>query len=117
MALSAEHRSKFAALHRNWWRLHTSEKFSSGTKNPQTNKQTNKQNKTKPLVRLDSMVLAILNSLHEFYSPCFVLLRNVIYSNSYSEFDLKVFHRKDVANPYDVSFVSFFREHAWYLNK
>ena len=39
MAMSAEHRSKFAALHWQWWHLHMSEKFSSGTKNP---KQTNK---------------------------------------------------------------------------
>ena len=31
MAISAEHGSKFAALHRQWWRLHMSEKFSSGT--------------------------------------------------------------------------------------
>ena len=45
MAMSAVHRSKFAALHRQWWRLQMSEKFSSGTKNyKQTNKQTNKQN-------------------------------------------------------------------------
>ena len=29
MAMSVEHRSKFAALHRQWWRLHISEKFSS----------------------------------------------------------------------------------------
>ena len=34
MAMTTEHRSKFAALHRQWWRLHMSEKFSSGTKNP-----------------------------------------------------------------------------------
>ena len=41
MATSAEHRSKFAALHRQWWRLYMSEKFSSRTINPiQTNKQT-----------------------------------------------------------------------------
>ena len=40
MAMSAEHRSKFAALHRQWWRLHMSEKFSSGTINF---KQTDKQ--------------------------------------------------------------------------
>ena len=33
MAMSAEHRSKFAALLRQWWRLHMSEKFSSGTIN------------------------------------------------------------------------------------
>ena len=38
MAMSAEHRSKFAALHRPWWRLYMSEKFSSGTK---SHKQTN----------------------------------------------------------------------------
>ena len=31
--MSAEHRSKFAALHRQWIRLHMSEKLSSGTKN------------------------------------------------------------------------------------
>ena len=38
MAMSAEHRSKFAALHRQWWRLHMSYKFSSGTKNPKQTK-------------------------------------------------------------------------------
>ena len=38
MARSAEHRSNFAAIHRQWWRLHMREKFSSGTKN---SKQTN----------------------------------------------------------------------------
>ena len=44
MAMSAEHRSKFAALHRQWWRLHMSEKFANGTINPkQTNKQTKNQ--------------------------------------------------------------------------
>ena len=36
MAMSAE---QFAALHRQWLRLHLSEKFSSGNKN---SKQTNK---------------------------------------------------------------------------
>ena len=41
MAVSAEHRSKFAAVHRSWWRLHMSEKFSSGAKKTkQINKQT-----------------------------------------------------------------------------
>ena len=40
MSMSAVHMSKFAALNRQWWRLHMSEKFSSGMKNP---KQTNKQ--------------------------------------------------------------------------
>ena len=34
MSMSAEHKSKFTALHRQWWRLHMSEKFLSGTKNP-----------------------------------------------------------------------------------
>ena len=32
MALSAKHKSKFAALQRQWWFLHISEKFSSDTK-------------------------------------------------------------------------------------
>ena len=41
MAISAEHRSKFAALHLQWWRLQMSEKFSSGTKN--SKQKTNKQ--------------------------------------------------------------------------
>ena len=42
MAISAEHRSKFVALHWQWRRLHASEKFSSETKNPkQTNKKIN----------------------------------------------------------------------------
>ena len=45
MILSAYHRSKFAALHRQWWRLHMSEKFSSGTIN-------SKKTKTKPLLSL-----------------------------------------------------------------
>ena len=46
MDMSAEHRSKFAALQRQWWRLHMSETFSSGTINSkQTNKQTNKHTK------------------------------------------------------------------------
>ena len=40
MAMRAEHMSNFAAVHRQWWRLHMSEIFSSGMKNP---KQTNKQ--------------------------------------------------------------------------
>ena len=39
MATSGKQRSKFAALHRQWWRLHMSEKFSSGTINPK--KETN----------------------------------------------------------------------------
>ena len=42
MAMCAEHRSEFAALRRQWWRLYMNEKFSSGTINSiQTNKQTN----------------------------------------------------------------------------
>ena len=42
MAISAEHaRSKFAAVDRQRWRLHMSEKFSSGSKTPiKQNKQT-----------------------------------------------------------------------------
>ena len=62
MAMSAEHRSIFAALYRQWFRLHMSEKFTSLqlTKNPKqtnkTNKQTNRQKKqtnkqTKNIIR------------------------------------------------------------------
>ena len=44
MAISAEHRSKFAALQRQYWRLHMNEKFSRGSINPlQTNKKTEPQ--------------------------------------------------------------------------
>ena len=44
MGMSADQRSKFAAFHRQWCRLHMSEKFSSGTKShKQTNEETNKQ--------------------------------------------------------------------------
>ena len=39
--MSFDNRSKFAALHRLWWRLHMNEKFSCGTKHP---KQINKNN-------------------------------------------------------------------------
>ena len=46
MANAVEHESKFAALHRQRWRLQMSEKFSSGTINP---KQTNKQQQ-KPML-------------------------------------------------------------------
>ena len=42
MLMSTEHSLKFAPLHRQWWRLHMSEQFLSGTKKKQ-NKQTNKQ--------------------------------------------------------------------------
>ena len=35
MAMRAEYASKFAALHRQWWCLYMSEKFSSGTKTPE----------------------------------------------------------------------------------
>ena len=46
MAMSAEQRSKFAALHRQWWRIHMSEQFSSETIiSNQPNKQTNNLNK------------------------------------------------------------------------
>ena len=35
--VSSKGHSKFEALHRYWWRLHMSKKFSSGTKNPKQN--------------------------------------------------------------------------------
>ena len=39
MAISAKYMSKLAALRRQWWRLHMSENFSSGTRN---SKQANR---------------------------------------------------------------------------
>ena len=42
MAMSAEHRSKFAVLHRQWWRLHMREIFTSGT-TPSPPKKKTKQ--------------------------------------------------------------------------
>ena len=54
MAMSAEHRSKFAALHMQWWCLNMSEKFSSWTLNStQTNKQTNMLKHRLPLRHRD----------------------------------------------------------------
>ena len=44
MAMSAEHRLRFAALQRKSWRLHMSEKFSSGTINPKQTNQSFDQN-------------------------------------------------------------------------
>ena len=49
MAISVEHRSKFAALYRQWWRLQMSQKLSSWMKNSQL---TNKHIYEKLLVTL-----------------------------------------------------------------
>jgi hypothetical protein len=38
---TAKSRSKFAALHRQWWRLHISERFLSGTRRKTVNKIMN----------------------------------------------------------------------------
>ena len=62
MAMSAEHRSKFAALLRQWWRLQMIEKFSSGTKIP---KQTKKQNLYFPVNLIFVLILFFL-SLEEY---------------------------------------------------
>ena len=43
MAMSAEHKPEFAAFHRQWLRLHMSEEFSGGMKNPKQTKEKNKQ--------------------------------------------------------------------------
>ena len=48
MTMSAEYRSKFAALHRQWWRLHMSEKILEWDNKP----KTNKQNKTKEYLHI-----------------------------------------------------------------
>ena len=56
MAMNAEHRSKFAAFHRQWRCLHMSKTFSSVTKTP--NKQRN-MNKTglDPVVQNNTLVI------------------------------------------------------------
>ena len=63
MAMSAEYRSKFA-LHRQWWRLHLSEKFLSGTKNPkQTNKQTKYAQKCLHYIQIKTCISYLLVSV------------------------------------------------------
>ena len=55
MTMSAENRSKFAALHRQWWCLHMSDILSSGTIN--SNKQ-NKKSKVKVKLRVFEKISA-----------------------------------------------------------
>ena len=43
MAMRAKHRSKFAALNRQWWRLYMSETFSSGIQNLKLTTKTTKK--------------------------------------------------------------------------
>ena len=65
MAISAEHRSKFAALHRQCWHIQMGEKFSSGMKN---SKQTNKpQIQTK--ITTDASVL--LQGVFKWKKDCY----------------------------------------------
>ena len=59
MAMSAEHMSKFAAFHRQWWRLHMSEKCSSGTIN---STQTNKNKETCNIGRTESVYVIMVVS-------------------------------------------------------
>ena len=58
MAMSAKHRSKFAAFHQWLWCLHMSEKFLSGTKNL---KQTNK------LTKLLWIIVYCVHDIGSFY--------------------------------------------------
>ena len=53
MAMSAEQKPKFAALHRQLLRLHMIEKFSSGMKNPKQtkNKQTDRRSDGRQVIR------------------------------------------------------------------
>ena len=46
MAMSAQHRQKFAAFHRQWWRLHMSAKILELDEKPQTDKQKKPQKQT-----------------------------------------------------------------------
>ena len=47
MAMSAEQMSKYAALRLWWWRLHMTEKLSSGTKKKNKKQNNNKTQKNK----------------------------------------------------------------------
>ena len=58
MVMNVEHRSKFAALQRQWWCFHMSEELSSVTINSKQIKQTNKQT---------NKVHTFLNSFSYFY--------------------------------------------------
>ena len=66
MALSAEQWSKFAVLHRQWWRLHMSEKFSSGTIN---SKQTKKNLKSESVWTDIYNLFALESRVHD-YNKC-----------------------------------------------
>ena len=66
VAMSAEHRSKFAALHWQWCHFRLSEKFSSGTKN---HRQTNKHGFTLGGIRRD---VRMKKTWIPFTQGCFV---------------------------------------------
>ena len=59
MAISAEHRPKSVALHRQCRRLHMSKKFLSGTKNP---KQTNKL----PISEVEGVIRCLFVLMYAF---------------------------------------------------
>ena len=63
MAMSAKHRSKFAALQRLWGHLHMSEKFSSGTKKTkQTKNQTLSYILKNIIGNLEGLISHVLNT-------------------------------------------------------
>ena len=61
MTMSAEHRLKFAALYRQWWRLHMSEQFSSEMINPKTSKQKFHDDMLLYIIKLDSVWPRVLS--------------------------------------------------------
>ena len=77
MATNAEHRSKFAALHRQWWRLQISENLEWGEK---INKQT------KPPVHLDNDCLMYMTNLLLLLAHCLItdshISDNIIWTQS-----------------------------------
>ena len=88
MAVCAEHRSKFATLHRLWWHFHMSEKFSRGRKtlNKRKRKCLNKWWKYCPfLIYWQAVRYSKLSVICEFWifiwgkrSTSTVLYRNIL---------------------------------------
>ena len=67
MAISAEHMLKVVTLHRQWWRIQMSEKFSSGTKK---SKQTNKTQSLRLYSPTQYQNEAISNLHFQWFSLC-----------------------------------------------
>ena len=82
--MSAEHRSKFAALHRQWWRLYMSIKFSSETKN---HKQTKNNSRRRYMIGI--LPIRRKNYVTINHSNCH---RRNFYSSTISDYCTEIQH-------------------------